>query len=399
MASSEADQPGTASAYTSLHSARDPSAFGDQEAARVAEPVERVLASAELRSRKPPSHGGSQLGAARPSQAHDGLDSDPLDSVLGDIDRDVLLKNVIQKCEFNSRRLEELHEKLVDDLARHKEDQSKVTDHLLEADTTLQSLMSGYNQEADEKIKSQASAVKLLREDLGFLGELVRMGRGGRLLGQLEDHIKEAVDKGPLAELRDLYAPRAQVEKDIMKVQNSLRKLQDEQQHLGQMRAQLNERIDLLQDVYLPVKHWESEMKQYALTKQVDEVKKKIEQCARQTKTVQQFERLDGLIEALTRRMGTDFPTFAQVNAKVRDLGQTLQMDLLPKAMFKERNHAVDARLEAINDLTQNCKTAIKSHTKHITQLKKEMETKAQKRNLDEIVVQLKKFALNEDYK
>ena len=45
---------------------------------------------------------------------------------------------------------------------------------------------------------------------------------------------------------------------------------------------------------------------------------------------------MDGLIEQLTRRMNTDFPTFNQVNTKVRDLKQTLEMDMLPKAMFKE---------------------------------------------------------------
>lgn len=74
-------------------------------------------------------------------------------------------------------------------------------------------------------------------------------------------------------------------------------------------------------------------------------------------------------------------------------------MDLLPKTMFKENKATMDARLEALNDLTQNCKTAIQSHTKHITAVKKELETKAQKRGFDEMSKQLKRFALNEDYK
>ena len=49
--------------------------------------------------------------------------------------------------------------------------------------------------------------------------------------------------------------------------------------------------------------------------------------------------------------------------------------------------------------MTNNCKTAIQNHTGHITKLKKEIEHKAQKRQFDELTKQLKRFALNEDYK
>lgn len=49
------------------------------------------------------------------------------------------------------------------------------------------------------------------------LEELIQMGRGGRLVEQISDRVKEAVDKGPIAEIREQYAIKAQVEKDIMK--------------------------------------------------------------------------------------------------------------------------------------------------------------------------------------
>ena len=74
-------------------------------------------------------------------------------------------------------------------------------------------------------------------------------------------------------------------------------------------------------------------------------------------------------------------------------------MDLLPKSQYKELKSNIDARFEALTDLTQNCKTAIQSHTGHITKLKKDIENKAQKRQIDEVSKQLKRFALNDDYK
>ena len=42
-----------------------------------------------------------------------------------------------------------------------------------------------------------------MKEDLNYLQELIRMGRGGRLVDQISDRVKEAVDKGPIAEIRD----------------------------------------------------------------------------------------------------------------------------------------------------------------------------------------------------
>ena len=59
--------------------------------------------------------------------------------------------------------------------------------------------------------------MRLLKAELNCLEELVQMGRGGRLVEQICDRVKEAVDKGPITEIREQYAIKAQVEKDIMK--------------------------------------------------------------------------------------------------------------------------------------------------------------------------------------
>ena len=102
----------------------------------------------------------------------------------------------------------------------------------------------------------------------------------------------------------------------------------------------------------MPIKRYESEIKAYALTKQVEEVKKKQELFARQSKIVAQFEKYDGLIAGLTQRVNSDFPTFNQVNSKIRDLNQALTMDLLPKSQYKEQRAHYEARFEALTDLT-----------------------------------------------
>lgn len=74
---------------------------------------------------------------------------------------------------------------------------------MMNAQSQLQDLMAEYNNSADEKIKSQNDNMKLMKEDLNYLQELIRMGRGGRLVDQIADRCKEAVDKGPIAEIRE----------------------------------------------------------------------------------------------------------------------------------------------------------------------------------------------------
>ena len=60
-------------------------------------------------------------------------------------------------------------------------------------------------------------------------------------------------------------------------------------------------------------------------------------------------------------------------------------METITKVMFKELKQNIGARFDALTDLTHNCKTALQSHTKHITAIKKDLESKALKRNLEEL--------------
>lgn len=57
------------------------------------------------------------------------------------------------------------------------------------------------------------------------------------MLAQISMRIQDDVDKGPIAVIREQYALRGAVEKDIMKVQNAQIKIIAEQKQLFNMRS------------------------------------------------------------------------------------------------------------------------------------------------------------------
>lgn len=72
--------------------------------------------------------------------------------------------------------------------------------------------------------------MRLLQAELGQIAPLVNMGRQpGGVVAALSLRIQDDVDKGPVAALREQFALRAAVEKDIMKVQNAIRRIAEEQ--------------------------------------------------------------------------------------------------------------------------------------------------------------------------
>ena len=52
---------------------------------------------------------------------------------------------------------------------------------------------------------------------------------GGSLLDSVSKHVAAIVDVGPVAQIREQYAPRAYVEKLIMRMENKQKQLTDEQ--------------------------------------------------------------------------------------------------------------------------------------------------------------------------
>ena len=63
------------------------------------------------------------------------------------------------------------------------------------------------------------------------LESLIILGRragGGNLINALNEHILEAVDKGPIHDMRETYMPRVLIEKEVMKLENRQRKIENE---------------------------------------------------------------------------------------------------------------------------------------------------------------------------
>ena len=56
-----------------------------------------------------------------------------VDSVLGEGDRDILLKQVITKVEYNSKRIDEFNQKLIADIEMSRKDQEKTNNHLMDS--------------------------------------------------------------------------------------------------------------------------------------------------------------------------------------------------------------------------------------------------------------------------
>lgn len=77
-------------------------------------------------------------------------------------------------------------------------------------------------------------------------------------------HVRGELEKGPIQEIREQYAPRAYVEKEIMKMQNTQRKIMDEQKHLAQMKMQFEDRLELFKEMFTPFETFEKEIKQFA---------------------------------------------------------------------------------------------------------------------------------------
>lgn len=53
--------------------------------------------------------------------------------MLGEGDRDILLKQVITKVEYNSKRIDEFNQKLIADIEMSRKDQEKTNNHLMDS--------------------------------------------------------------------------------------------------------------------------------------------------------------------------------------------------------------------------------------------------------------------------
>lgn len=73
---------------------------------------------------------------------------------------------------------------------------------------------------------------------------------------------------------------KAAVERDVVKLQNSLKKVSDELKISVRRGDQLDRKIDSLKDVYLPITDFSEQIKVYAPLVKLDAMRKMVDKCA-----------------------------------------------------------------------------------------------------------------------
>ena len=109
------------------------------------------------------------------------------DSVLGDTNRDILLKAVIQKVEFNSKRLDDVNARLTGDIANNYQDQQKTLDHLMDANDGVTEMIHQVERSTNRKLESSDQTLVIIRDNMRLLEGLLELGRvpGTSLMDQL----------------------------------------------------------------------------------------------------------------------------------------------------------------------------------------------------------------------
>ena len=86
--------------------------------------------------------------------------------MLGDTNRDVLLKAVIQKADYASKRLEDVNDRLTAETKHNFREQEKTNKYLMEITEELQTSITQTRNQSDRKVKHINETLKLHQNDL-----------------------------------------------------------------------------------------------------------------------------------------------------------------------------------------------------------------------------------------
>ena len=83
----------------------------------------------------------------------------------------------------------------------------------------------------------------------------------------------------------------------------------------------------------------------------------------------------------------------------MQTLQHNLENTMMSRQMFKQYVEQTDERMNNVYELTHDIKGAVVNHTKHITKNKNDIGKRATLEELHKLQLQLKKFALCDEYK
>ena len=110
-----------------------------------------------------------------------------------------------------------------------------------------------------------ANKAKETKRDLTELDDLLKIQRAtGDIVKHITDFAVDAVDKGPIHEMRSQYMPKILIEASAMKTENKLKKLDSDLKFVSQVCTKIDCRIDGLKEIYCDRKRFEKEINQFA---------------------------------------------------------------------------------------------------------------------------------------
>ena len=111
-----------------------------------------------------------------------------------------------------------------------------------------------------------ANKAKETKRDLTELDDLLKIQRAtGDIVKHITDFAVDAVDKGPIHEMRSQYMPKILIEAAHMKTENKINKLNSDLKFVSAVCTKLDERIDGLKEKYTSRTEFEREIRQFAV--------------------------------------------------------------------------------------------------------------------------------------
>lgn len=111
------------------------------------------------------------------------------------------------------------------------------------------------------------------------------------------------------------------------------------------------------------------------------------------------MQRIEKLNESLKSKVGKDYATKDRVAELMQTLQNNLESTMMSRQMFKQYVEQTDERMNNVYELTHDIKGAVVNHTKHITKNKTDIGKRATQEELHKLQLQMKRFALCDEYK
>lgn len=140
---------------------------------------------------------------------------------------------------------------------------------------------------------------KETKKDVAELDDLLKIQRAtGDIVKHITDFAVDAVDKGPIHDMRSQYMPKILIESAHMKTENKLRKVDQDLKFVSDVCKKLDHRIDGLKEIYCKRSDFDKELGQMAAQKDFADMKNKMQHFAKETDVMKIVGELKAKVDA-----------------------------------------------------------------------------------------------------